>query len=216
MNRLQDYALYDISWNLSPEHAVTMYLEWGNNDWHSEYPPVRSKEDVSHYFVVDRHQELAAPRTGPVDSFDVITNLSSSSKISLWFETSTFRGKREVDKTAEPMKSFFVTPPFREGQSARPLSVGCGVSRRTGRLWIETFPPQTHKPPHQTHQTGPRQRGPSSFGGPGYCHAIPARAVARGLFERGGGARWPVRIPARTEEPQRSGRPFASFPGRRT
>ena len=202
MNRLQDYALYDISWNLSPEHAVTMYLEWGNNDWHSEYPPVRSKEDVSHYFVVDswgkepvirlvrrnsenaedlftmpppavririrarqvarhqrthpRHQELAAPRTGPVDSFDVITNLSSS------------------------------------------------------------FPPQTHKPPHQTHQTGPRQRGPSSFGGPGYCHAIPARAVARGLFERGGGARWPVRIPARTEEPQRSGRPFASFPGRRT
>ena len=53
MNRLQDYALYDISWNLSPEHAVTMYLEWGNNDWHSEYPPVRSKEDVSHYFVVD-------------------------------------------------------------------------------------------------------------------------------------------------------------------
>ena len=54
MNRLQDYALYDISWNLSPEHAVTMYLEWGNNDWHSEYPPVRSKEDVSHYLDVDR------------------------------------------------------------------------------------------------------------------------------------------------------------------
>lgn len=53
MNSLQDYALYDISWNLSPEHAVTMYLEWGNNDWHFEYPPVRSKEDVSHYFVVD-------------------------------------------------------------------------------------------------------------------------------------------------------------------
>ena len=46
MNRLQDYALYDISWNLSPEHAVTMYLEWGNNDWHSEYPPVRSRVDA--------------------------------------------------------------------------------------------------------------------------------------------------------------------------
>ena len=63
---------------------------------------------------------------------------SKSSKIPLWFETSPFRGKRVVDKTAEPMKSFSVTPPFREGQSARPLSVGCGVSRRTGRLWIET------------------------------------------------------------------------------
>jgi len=42
MPQLKDFALYDIDWNLTPEHAVTMYLEWGNNDWHSEYPPVRS------------------------------------------------------------------------------------------------------------------------------------------------------------------------------
>ncbi len=52
MNSLQNIN-YDIDWNLTPEHAVTMYLEWGNNDWHSEYPPVRSKEDYSTYFVVD-------------------------------------------------------------------------------------------------------------------------------------------------------------------
>ena len=45
---------------------------------------------------------------------------SRSSKIPLWFETSPFRGKREVDKTAEPMKSFFVTPPFREGNPHDP------------------------------------------------------------------------------------------------
>lgn len=44
---------YDIDWNLTPEHAVTMYLEWGNNDWRGSYPPVRSKADVSQYFVVD-------------------------------------------------------------------------------------------------------------------------------------------------------------------
>ena len=56
MPQLKDFALYDIDWNLTPEHAVTMYLEWGNNDWHSEYPPVRSKDDVSHYFVVDSWQ----------------------------------------------------------------------------------------------------------------------------------------------------------------
>ncbi len=30
-----------------------MYLEWGNNDWTAEYPPVRSKDDVAIYFVVD-------------------------------------------------------------------------------------------------------------------------------------------------------------------
>ena len=57
MTSLKDFSLYNIDWNLSPEHAVTMYLEWGNNDWHSEYPPVRSKDDVSHYFVVDSWQE---------------------------------------------------------------------------------------------------------------------------------------------------------------
>ncbi|OXS29142.1 MAG: hypothetical protein BCS36_13930 [Desulfovibrio sp. MES5] len=56
MSQLKDFALYDIDWNLTPEHAVTMYLEWGNNDWHSEYPPVRSKDDVAHYFVVDSWQ----------------------------------------------------------------------------------------------------------------------------------------------------------------
>lgn len=56
MSQLKDFALFDIDWNLTPEHAVTMYLEWGNNDWHSEYPPVRSKEDVTHYFVVDSWQ----------------------------------------------------------------------------------------------------------------------------------------------------------------
>ena len=33
-----------------------------------------------------------------------------SSKISLWFETFPFREK-EVDKTAEPMKSFSAIPP---------------------------------------------------------------------------------------------------------
>lgn len=56
MSRLEDFATLPIDWNLTPEQAVTMYLEWGNNDWTSEYPPVRSKEDVSHYFVVDSWQ----------------------------------------------------------------------------------------------------------------------------------------------------------------
>ncbi|MBQ3058758.1 MAG: hypothetical protein IJD16_00370 [Desulfovibrio sp.] len=57
MATLKDFSYHHIDWNLSPEHAVTMYLEWGNNDWHAEYPPVRSKGDVSHYFVVDSWSE---------------------------------------------------------------------------------------------------------------------------------------------------------------
>lgn len=53
MDALKPFMDLEIDWNLTPEHAVTMYLEWGNNDWHAEYPPVRSKTDVSRYFVVD-------------------------------------------------------------------------------------------------------------------------------------------------------------------
>lgn len=53
MQDLKTLGQMDIDWNLSPEHAVTMYLEWGNNNWHAEYPPVRSKDDYSTYFVVD-------------------------------------------------------------------------------------------------------------------------------------------------------------------
>jgi len=54
---LKDFACSPIDWNLSPEQAVTMYLEWGNNNWHAEHPPVRSGDDVSLYFVVDSWQD---------------------------------------------------------------------------------------------------------------------------------------------------------------
>ena len=53
MGALSQFSDLIIDWNLTPEHAVTMYLEWGNNDYSAEYPPVRSKNDVSTYFVVD-------------------------------------------------------------------------------------------------------------------------------------------------------------------
>lgn len=54
---LAAFSLHQIDWNLSPEIAVTLYLEWGNNDWHAEHPPVRSRTDVATYFVVDAWQE---------------------------------------------------------------------------------------------------------------------------------------------------------------
>ena len=54
---LAAFADQQIDWNLTPEMAVTLYLEWGNNDWRSEHPPVRSKSDVATYFVVDAWQD---------------------------------------------------------------------------------------------------------------------------------------------------------------
>ncbi len=42
----------DIDWDMTPEEAVRLYLEWGNN-WASGNYVVRSKDDVTHYFVVN-------------------------------------------------------------------------------------------------------------------------------------------------------------------
>jgi len=52
MGSLHDYRHLDIDWNMTPEVAVTMYLEWGNNSWHAAHQPVTSKADTSTYFVV--------------------------------------------------------------------------------------------------------------------------------------------------------------------
>lgn len=42
----------EIDWEMTPEEAVTLYLEWGNNWSHGKHL-VRSKNDVSCYFVVN-------------------------------------------------------------------------------------------------------------------------------------------------------------------
>jgi hypothetical protein len=44
-----------IDWHMTPEEAVVLYLEWGNNWAHGNL--VRSKNDVSHYFVVNNWGE---------------------------------------------------------------------------------------------------------------------------------------------------------------
>jgi hypothetical protein len=41
-----------IDWDMTPEEAVRLYLEWGNN-WVRDNYVIRSKDDVSHYFVVN-------------------------------------------------------------------------------------------------------------------------------------------------------------------
>ncbi len=51
-----DYDLINaIDWDMTPEEAVTLYLEWGNNWTHGKM--VKSKNDISHYFVVNTWDE---------------------------------------------------------------------------------------------------------------------------------------------------------------
>ena len=45
-----------IDWEMTPEEAVRLYLEWGNN-WASGNYVIRSKDDVAHYFVVNTWKE---------------------------------------------------------------------------------------------------------------------------------------------------------------
>ncbi|MGE4503937.1 MAG: DVU0772 family protein [Desulfovibrionaceae bacterium] len=52
MPELHHYRHLDIDWNMTPEDAVTLYLEWGNNSWRGQFQPVRSKDDYYNYFVV--------------------------------------------------------------------------------------------------------------------------------------------------------------------
>lgn len=44
--------LNSIDWEMTPEEAVRLYLEWGNN-WARGNYVIRSKKDVSYYFVVN-------------------------------------------------------------------------------------------------------------------------------------------------------------------
>jgi crotonobetainyl-CoA:carnitine CoA-transferase CaiB-like acyl-CoA transferase len=48
--------LNSIDWSMTPEEAVTLYLEWGNNSAHGR-KMVKSKRDVSYYFVVSTWDE---------------------------------------------------------------------------------------------------------------------------------------------------------------
>lgn len=52
MQTLEEHRKLDIDWTMTPEDAVTLYLEWGNNSWRAQHQPVRSKDDYSNYFVV--------------------------------------------------------------------------------------------------------------------------------------------------------------------
>ncbi len=46
----------DIDWDMTPEEAVRLYLEWGNN-WARGNYVIRSKDDETYYFVVNTWKE---------------------------------------------------------------------------------------------------------------------------------------------------------------
>lgn len=54
MGQLQAFKDLLIDWEMTPEDAVAIYLEWGNNGYRGGYQnAVRSKGDDSNYFVIN-------------------------------------------------------------------------------------------------------------------------------------------------------------------
>lgn len=51
----------EVDWEMGPEEAVRLYLEWGNN-WSRGYRMVRSKDDETLYFVLDTWEEVPVVR----------------------------------------------------------------------------------------------------------------------------------------------------------
>lgn len=46
-----------IDWEMTPEEAIRLYLEWGNN-WSNGYRMVRTKEDETYYFVLNTWEDV--------------------------------------------------------------------------------------------------------------------------------------------------------------
>jgi hypothetical protein len=42
-----------INWDMTPEEAIRLYLEWGNNWARGDGYVIRSRNDFTHYFVVN-------------------------------------------------------------------------------------------------------------------------------------------------------------------
>ena len=50
----RDRDLVDqINWDMTPEEAIRLYLEWGNNWARGDGYVIRSRNDFTHYFVVN-------------------------------------------------------------------------------------------------------------------------------------------------------------------
>ncbi len=50
--KANDDLLNEIDWDMTPEEAVRLYLEWGNNWANSKRYVIRSSDDETYYFVV--------------------------------------------------------------------------------------------------------------------------------------------------------------------
>ncbi len=95
---LKKFGSLPIEWDLDPADAVTLYLEWGNNDWHAEHPPVRSKDDFAYYFVLDNWTDIPTLR---------LVMRNSEATEDLWVMPLPDELKEDFDKEFGRLKGVF-------------------------------------------------------------------------------------------------------------
>ncbi|MFO7838172.1 MAG: hypothetical protein R6X08_01575 [Desulfosalsimonadaceae bacterium] len=85
--------IHSIDWSMTPEEAVILYLEWGNNWAHGRV--VRSKTDVSNYFVVyawDERPVIYLIRRNS-EGAEELAQIGMPPDLEAWFMASTGRNK---------------------------------------------------------------------------------------------------------------------------
>ena len=97
-----------VDWDMTPEEAVTRYLEWGNN-WSHGKNLVRSKNDIAYYFVVNTWDD-------PPRVYLVRRNSQEAADLAV------------IDMPGELRKSFLKGAPTRSGVYAMDREV---------REWLE-------------------------------------------------------------------------------
>ena len=94
-----------IDWAMTPEEAVTLYLEWGNNTAHGR-KMVKSKKDVSYYFVVNTWDE-------PPKIYLVRRNSDEAVDLAA-IELPPYLRKRFAETVARRKSVYGLTPEVRE------------------------------------------------------------------------------------------------------
>jgi len=103
MGQLRQFKDLEIDWNMAPEDAVALYLEWGNTGYGGSYENrVKSKNDYSNYFVVynwDEDLKACLVRRNS-DGAEDLACLPIPDDVSRSFrkELGTLKGVYKVDK----------------------------------------------------------------------------------------------------------------------
>lgn len=102
MGQLANFRHLPIDWEMTPEEAVILYLEWGNNWRKDKGCPIRSKNEVSYYFVINNweNRPVVSLLKRNSEAVEELANLNLPKELEseYAYENGTPRGIYPIDK----------------------------------------------------------------------------------------------------------------------